>query len=313
MSNTLKKGMCIVFLSLIVLGTFSAEKTVLLRYHFAKGDKFLIKGSTTMQMVQTMMGEETKMDTVVKQTVKCEVVDVKKDGTAVIKTKFDSIYFKMSSPQMTLEYDSSKKQSTDNPMLKVFDFMMTEPITFEMNPLGKIVEIKGLDSLLEKAIESMNIEQPAMKKQMRDMMQKMIGDKHNQFSTKSFVTFPENPVKPGDTWNFEQEIQIISPTSFKTEYKLVELKNNVASIESKMTIKPGEESKPTQFGNLSLQMNISGEITGIQKIDLKTGLIIDSSQTYNFHGTMKGTMPPQQEITIPISYKGTTTAKMVKI
>lgn len=313
MSNTTKKTLCIVFLSLIVLCAFAEEKTVLLRYHFTKGEKFLITGSATIEMVQTVMEQETRTNFIIKQTLNCEVVDMKKEGTAVIRTNFDKIYFKMVSPQMTMEYDSSKKQSVDNPMARVFEIMMTEPITFEISPLGKVEKIKGMDTILEKFVDSMNIEDPAVKKQMHDMMKKTVGDKYDQFSTNNFITFPENPVKVGDTWRANQEIQIISPMRLKIEYKLAELKDNIASIESKMTIKPGEESKPVQFGALSMQMDFSGKITGIQKVDIKTGLIVDSSQSYDFSGIMKGTMPQQKEITIPIKYTGSANVKMVKL
>ncbi len=300
---------------LLCASVFAQQESHLLRYSFSKGEKFLMKSTSSMDMNQSFQGQEMKMAMEMKQGVKAEVNEVTPEGVADVTLAFDSVYIKMSSPQMSFEYDSANKdpEMLQQPVVKLFDAMLGNPLTMKIDSKGKVHSITGMDAIIQKAVDSMEDLEPEMKQSMSEMMDKNFGGNIDQMMSTTFLTFPEQKVKIGDTWSDTQQINIsISEVDFDVDHKLVDLKDNIAVIESSVTITPGQK-ETTEVMGMQMEASFSGTVNSTQKIDLKTGLVVDGLQKQDMKGQISGSMGPGQTITIPISFSGTTKVQMEKI
>ncbi|MCX7766009.1 MAG: DUF6263 family protein [Candidatus Sumerlaeia bacterium] len=305
-----------VLMTTCIVMSVKAEKSILLRYQLNKGDKFLLKYNTTGSMEQTIIQQKVNMETETRQVMRWEVLDRTPDGVATIKMSFDSIYIKMVSPPQTIEYDSTKPPTSQSnePIYKIFEVMKNSTMTLKVNTLGKVLELKGFEEMLEKGIDSVEFPNAEVKKQLKETIKQMFRGKFDNLMVGYLCTYPENKVKIGDTWSSDFAVSIISPMQFQTLNKLTDITNETAIIDIHQTIKPGTKQEPVKMGGITMEFELSGEVTGKNLIEIKTGLIKEGQANYNFTGQIKTQAEPQQgTITIPISMKGQFIVQMSKL
>lgn len=304
-----------VLISTCFVISVKAEQSVLLRYQFNKGDKYLLKYNTRMEMEQTIMQQKINTEIETRQIMKWEILDRTPEGVATIKKSFDLIYIKMVAPPQTIEYDSTKTapSQSNEPLYKIFDEMKNSSLMLKVNALGKVLEVKGFEEILDKGIDSVEFPDADTKKQLKDAIKQMFRGKFDNMISGYLCLYPENRVKIGDTWSGDFTVNIISPMQFQTLNKLIELTTETATINSQQTIKPGATQEPLKMGGITMEFELSGEITGKNLVEIKTGLIKEGQANYNLSGQIKAQAETQQgAITIPVSIKGQTTFQMSK-
>jgi uncharacterized protein DUF6263 len=194
----------------VLLTVSSASgQTAALRYRWVKGD--VVAYRVTQQNTSTMSGMPGMGDMVVEQSVeqgfRLTVEEVAADGTATLRQTFDSMRMTMNSPAGKIAFDSTSTAKTDDPMTAAvaapMRAMIGESITLVMQPTGKIVKLEGMSRIFDKVMAGMSDPTAA---QMLDQFKTSMGDEAMRMTfQQGFGSFPDHPVKIGETWTDKLE------------------------------------------------------------------------------------------------------------
>lgn len=159
------------------------------------------------EMKMTMMGPMGPINMTMKQTVDMAMTaeDVKDDGSARVKTKFNKVTMEMKGlPTGDIEIDSSKDELPDNPLAKMMGGLIKTmgraEFSATMSPRGEISEMKIPDDLIK---EFQALPGSA---QMGDFFSEK-GLKN--LMGHSGLVMPLQAVKKGDTWS--QKVSVKMP------------------------------------------------------------------------------------------------------
>jgi hypothetical protein len=100
----------------------------------------------------------------------------------------------------------------------------------------------------------------------------------------SLNIFPDHPVRPGDTWKKEYNLNMgMMNMKMENEFKLKDVSGNTAhlDINSKIT-GGGAGSGETK----NMNINLSGDQKGTMDVEVATGLVTDSKIKQNIKGDM---------------------------
>ncbi len=293
--------------ALLVLMSFSAlpaRAETLLRWKFVPQDISNFTFSTSMQ--QDTKLEDMKLKTIAEQVLETTWIigDVDADGTANMTQTIKRLRMDVKTWQndvlgQAIKLDSaSKEQPTGlNAVLApMIMSLVNKPISLRVTPLGKIVEFKLSDELIEALSTSPNgakmggIFTPEGLKQML---------------SQSMLKFPEKPLAKGDSWNTALDVdqQDVGKQSVATTYTyqgidtIGERPTDVIDMKQESKIQPAKDAT----GSIELKDQKS---SGVIHFDNARGALIDSesSTTMRMKMSMMG-RTLDQDITIKTSMK----------
>lgn len=137
----------------------------------------------------------------------------------------------------------------------------------------KVVDVSGMDSVI------------APDEASRAMMEKMFSaESLNQSFGMMFNIYPDKPVKIGDSWDAENEIEMGSmKMKVKTTYTLAGVKDGLAELTVNGTI--NSKGSMTQ-GGMDMNMDMKGSQKGRMYLKLETGYINKGNYDMNIDATM---------------------------
>ncbi len=159
----------------------SADDSVLLRYKYTKGDVFVyhltadVSGTVESLAGETEPGKGVTMPVKVgtEMAMTMNVADVGKDGVATVISTFDSVRMTQSG-NVIMDIKKGDPVDDANPLAAI----LGAKITTVSDSKGKVLRMEGLESL-SGVNSSFDI---------------------SSIINQSSQPFPDNPVKPGDSW-----------------------------------------------------------------------------------------------------------------
>ena len=254
---------------LLPTGTWAQE--VELHWSFHPGQE-LVYEVTQVSDTETPNGVVTQTNT---QIQRQHVLDVDADGTARIQVTTERMSMVMDSPMGRQEFDSDDPDA-GNPELAVLGGMVG--MTFEMvlTSDGRVLEVSGLDQMVDLMVEDMAQENPAAAGQMREMLEGIFGEEAMESTMQQGVQpLPREPVSPGEGWDFSH-VQPLGFGSVRTEarYTLREVDGELAHIDVEGSIGDFQAEEGNPMGGM---VNISGgSLSGELRFDLERGLLVES-------------------------------------
>ena len=180
------------------------RQDVTLRYKWTKGETLRYRMTQrTTSTISGVPGSEGGMtvEQTFSQVWKEAVEDVAADGTTTLRATFESIDVDMSMPMGRMAYDTEHPESASDPgaMLKaMFANMIGESFTVALSPAGVVQRVEGLTRLADKMFASLPANAGPM---LGGLRQAMSDDAMKQNMSQAYPTFPDRPLKAGDTWN----------------------------------------------------------------------------------------------------------------
>jgi hypothetical protein len=278
--NLLKKG--IIALSLILVSSLIYSQTYKPIIKVSKGQEFSYLTDMTMEMVQSMGGQEMKYVTSGTATVKNAISDILTDGKIeVLASNWDA---KVKSTAM----------GKDTTM--TFNGKVGSSFKFTLDKLGNV---------LSKA------------KNEEDKNDNKLPGFDNMMAVTVFCELPENPLNPGDKWSKSHNDSIEAGPAgklgydVKTEYTFV----GKETVEGKNLYKITSASDVKISGKGNTQgMEFAIDGTGVSKNDIyldpATGVI--QTNKMNMELDMSIALSGQQNMTIPMTQKMTMNCKLIK-
>jgi hypothetical protein len=302
--KSLLTGLVFVLSAGVLVSDGYAAKKLDLKLKLKKGQKFAMRTVTDQKILQTVMGQEQKMNQMTAIGMSFEVLAVDTDGAISIKTIYQTIQARIESLMGVMEYDSTKPEETgaNNPMLAIYKAMLGQSFVMKMSPKGGIIAIEGIDEMMEKMIDKMATDEN-MKQQMKEMMKNFISEEKMKEMSASMVTaFPPEPVAVGDSWTNKMSISAGFPMEIDTTCTLTEYKDGIFTIRTNSKIEPPDKAEPIEMGPVKMTMRMKGEQKGTTEINEATGWMVRSKVNMNFSGELK--MEPNEQMpegmTIPM-------------
>jgi hypothetical protein len=241
--------------ALLLAGAATAQETTL-KYKWTKGDsvRYRITHDSNVKMTNVpMIGQTNSVEKRV-FTLAINVKDVGDNGVATLDVGVEALSVEseqMMQPKLT--FDSGKPADASSGWIgPALTAMIGEHFTVTMTPTGAVEKVEGADAMVEK----MNAAVPA-NEQTTSMRQQSIrstyGDEAmRRIFLQSFEQFPAKPVKPGDTWNtdFDMNLRMIGVirAACVSELKTVEREGAHAVAKITRTIKLTLVNKPGDPG-----------------------------------------------------------------
>lgn len=236
------------------------------------GQKYLVENTITTSSSSEMMGQTMESKADVTSNYKIEVKNVTGDNINFVNT---ITLMKMSVNAMgqDMNFDSDKKEDMDGDMGKNFKDIINQPKDVVMDKSGNII-------LGEKADTTTKTTGAANPTEM--MMKQMGGDPAEQgYGAKMAFELIPKGVKVGSVWSDSSSKNGIAKV---TNYKLTGINGDVYTISLDGTI---NTDLKTEMQGMEILTKTKGTFTGEEKVNLKTGIIIENKTNSDAVGTVQ--------------------------
>jgi len=298
----------LVAVALLLAGPATAADTVQFKLHADKGTQFKMNVTVDQDITQEFMGQELAIEQTMGFGTTFKVTDVDADGALTVEVKYDSVLFKQESAMASVEYDSTDPPDDIPMQAAAFAALVGRGFTMKLSPTAQILEIKGVDKMIDEIMESMDVPEGVPVEQVKNDLKRQFGDEGlKQQMQQMFRMLPDKPVGVGDSWDDEVTVGGMMPVITKSKYTVKAIENGAATIEVETTIAPDEKAKPVEMGNSTMAMKMTGNQKGTTQVDLKTGFPLKISMDQKVTGTITITSDelPGGEMEIPMTIEST--------
>ncbi|MDQ6761007.1 MAG: DUF6263 family protein [Bacteroidota bacterium] len=234
------------------------------------GQKFIVENKLKTVSSSEMMGQTMESNADVTSTYKIEVKSIKNNNINFLNT-FTGLKMNMKVMENDMSFDSDKKEDMDGDLGKNFKDILNQPKDVVMDKSGNVI----LSDKPESANES-GADNPAML-----AMKQMGGDPAEQgYGAKiTFEVIPSN-IKVGSNWTDSSSNGGVTKI---THYTVKEINGNECKLGLSGTIAGDIKA---QMQGMEILTKTTGDFTGEETVDLKTGVIKENNSSTDAKGTI---------------------------
>jgi hypothetical protein len=237
-----------------VTGATDADAPILLRWTWTEGETIRLRhvAETDGTVVSTMMPEPIATRSTQTAEITQEVVEVSEDGVATVRLVYDKLTVSMegvmgegqtwSSDDPPPEAGADDEDPMDQ-LGRAMSSMVGHAITLRLDDRGKLLAVEGFDELWDRAAESLGDD--PMARQIQETMGEMFSeDSVRKMVGQGMVSFPDEPVAPGDTWDDDAsyEIPMLGAVTQRQTYRFDRVEGDDVVLGIEARIEPGEDS-----------------------------------------------------------------------
>ncbi len=290
------KKLLLLLLAFASLNAVYSQKTSL-KLNLKKGETYHQKTTSIMSMAMNTQGFNMDMSIGSFADMSFHVTKARsKYYEMEVRYGYISSSLKMPSAGIDIIMD----ENSEGPVGEIFKKMQGSSFTVKMSKTGKILEVSGLDEMVDKLLgdtfEGSEAEAHAIKNQITQYFEE-------SSMTQSFnasLIYPSHKVVPGDRWenNIATNIgmAMLDKMNMLYEYEYKGKSDGMNVIAVTGTVSMGMDFDEEEGMSVDMEGTISGEI----KADGKTGWVAESSTTNNFAGEITVTTG-ETDATISVS------------
>lgn len=268
-----------VSIAVAILLSYTAygQKAYTLKFNPANGSKYDVITSMKTKTFQNVMGQdiEFNMDYDINMSYNISAEGVNKK----LHMTYDRLKMKMDAMGQVVNMDSDDPDSS-NIASKAFKALRGQTIGVILDPGGKVVKVEGSEEILQKLGED---------EMQRQTMKGVLGeDAIQSLVEQSFGSYPDKPVKTGDSW--ESMVILKSPyiITATSTYTLTKVEGKKAFIHTVSNLKTDSTSRLTTNG-IEMDLDLTGDVLGETEIDIETGMPLITT----IRQTLKGNLEVQ--------------------
>jgi len=319
-----------------ILGPASAAEDKLdLKLRLKPGEKHGMKITTTQNISQTIMGREQEIVYTRNFGIEAEAKQVDAKGIASIEITFRTLKETTTIEGITRGYDSTKPQSPDDNMARMYSAMMGESFIERVTPQGKIVGLEldkmylGMaDKMMEfedkmikdrakgraqEAIERLNKRYGSREKRKQALKQQIeqfpvfSRERIRSIAINTLAVFPRSPLQIGNSWKDRITVDLLALIEVDSIHTLE--KHEDGKITINVHAKRSFNDKPivSKTGPLKSSTRLSGSYNATIKVDEKSGWLLGKHADMRFKGetSMTGNNQSPKGQTMQMSVKAT--------
>jgi len=305
-SNSIKMRKLLQFVIALLLITPSKSQTVHLALNLQKGERYDHIQNSKVSVNETVNGQEIEIVMTVYAKTAYFIKDIT-DQFYSIEVSYKNMNLKMQLPQGTMQYSSSKKDTSDL-VSTLLSNMTNKPFYIQINKTGKVQQITGFDSLLDNLVKKMNV--PEIQKQaFKDQMIKAFGAKAMKGSIETVTSiFPDKPVAKNDHWIINTKLESAMSANLQETFEYKGSTDSTSLIHGEGKIQTANKDAYIETNGMPLKYDLAGTLTSDFIINKKSGWIVEARINQEVKGTAQIKDNPKIPggMSIPMTIKGET-------
>jgi hypothetical protein len=287
-----------------------ASSDVALKLNLEKGVDYKFRTTIDQVTTQSMggMNQEVKQNQIFEYTMNS--IDKDSKGNFDTKITYTRVAIDVDAGVMKFAYDSNSddKSAAGNPQLMSFAALINKSINVKFSPKGEVIEVKGIDVMIDQIINEVSGGNEAMKSQIKQSMDNSFNESTlKQMLGASFMDLPMNNVKVGTSWTENKSIITQFTLNVINSYNVKSIDATDVNIDVTSTISTVPGNKSNMQG-MDVTFNLFGTQAGILKVSKAIGLVTAFESTQNITGNFSADMMGQKmEVPMTIVIKTTTT------
>jgi hypothetical protein len=271
---------CLILVFLCGSGAAATE----LQWKLAKGKTYYQRDVVVQQIIQTVMGQEQKIDQTIGLGYKLQVLDVDAQGNMRIRYTYLWSRLKQVNPMAKIDYDSSKESPVPTGA-ESFAALIGQSYTVKMTPKGKILDVNGVEQVREAVLKKLS-PGAAAAMGMNPVTEYLNSETLRQMTEAAMAIYPDKPVNPGESWSKEITMTVTFKMVIQSKWTLQKEDGGVATIALAATMRTDPNAATVEAEGMKMRFVLSGPQEGTLQVSEATGLITTAKE----HSQLKGDM-----------------------
>lgn len=276
-------------------GVAFAQST--LEYRLAEGDVFTVEQQAEQQIVQSLEGASHTITNRVSGVLQFRVLKVR-DSSYLLEFMFRDLIFQIESSLqgVLLDIHATEPEPADL-QSQVFNAMLNVPIHMELSRRGKILDVRGGDSLVSRVVAEAGLKDSFSRTMMRKSLEQQYGSQALAQSYEQMTYFyPSRPVQVGDRWQNQFEGKLQARNSWQLD-----------SLGTERAIIHGSATITMQVDEPESSMHLKGRQTTLVQTRVDSGFLremrVESSAEGFSTTTQTGELEIPTTITSQVMYR----------
>lgn len=271
--NKMRTIFIILFTTIIFTSCQSQNTDLSLRLEKGKEYKQVINSEITID--QEISGQKINMVMTINGTMTFLVTNITESGYDM-ESQYKKLSMSMKMPQGTMEFNSEKNNPNDI-FSKILGAIIDKPFEVKMSKSGKVTDVKNVEALWENAINQFEQIPEAQKEQLRAQITKAYGSKALKGNIEMVTAiYPENPVKKGDKWVVNTNLESGMSAKVTTDYEFADQTADFALIKGNSSIKTADKDAYIENNGMPMKYDLEGTMSSEIKVDNNSGWIIEA-------------------------------------
>jgi hypothetical protein len=230
--------------------------------------------------------------------------EINKDsaGNFVLNTNYDKIHIYSKNGDVESEVDADNSSFSLNPVEKMLGPLKAANITATVSPTGELKSSSGYQQIAGKILDEFKQTDEATRAAIEKQWNKLVEEKIVKNNMDEFFKiFPDSAVRIGDEWKLTSHQNSDVNLLIKTVYKLKDINNDMAIIQSEGEIS-SDSSSTSLLGYNNVSSNLKGKQQALYEVETKTGMLISGKIKTKIKGELD-VMGREIPVTIETSIK----------
>ncbi len=295
----------LIVLLLIVTATQSvfAQKQKL-QLNLKIGETYYHTMQASSVVKEDINGQKMNIDVTISGRTAFKVTGFK-DTVYDVAVSYNQLAMTMKLPNGDVTFNSDKKDENDV-FSTILGAIIGKQFYIKMTPVGKITEVKNLDSIVENLLTKFPNLSLQQKQQVKAQMLQAFGEKAFKGSYEMVTNIYSNAVvEVGNTWQLTTKLESGMGATLTTTYEFKDKAENYNLIVGTGKFETLDKDAYTQISGMPARYNLTGTMHSTLKIDNKTGWIIDAKVNQLMSGTAQIKDNPKLPggLIIPMSFE----------
>lgn len=258
-------------LILALLACCTNKNKKVLQLNLKKGETYYQTTNTDMTIIQKFNQQQIKVSTGIFAIAAFKVIDAN-NTVYNLEVTYKKMSISLNLPNGTIEFSSYKNSNAD-----IYNFMnalIDKPFYIKLTKKGKIIEVNGIDSLINSLTDILKNLDENKKEQVLKNIRNSFGEDAIKASFERITAiFPDDPVKVGDTWKNSIQLKSIAELQYDNNFELKEANKDYYLIACQSINKTINDVETVHQNGMNLRYNLTGNQSSEIKIDPQTGWI----------------------------------------
>lgn len=229
-------------------------------------------------------------------------------GNIPMTVSYRSLAFAQDGPTGRVEYDSARSSADASSVTRSLALLTGQRFSLTFSPLGELVAVQGLDTLLQRAVDSMELGDPALKESLMNTLRERIGDAAvRERANLAVAHYPDRPLAVGESWTSSGIFTSGAFEGVSTTWTLRERREGVALLEFRTTMAAQQDFQVPVFEAFTFRYhNVRGTQSGTMEVEERTGWAVRGavSQEWDAMVSLEG-VPALAGVSWPVSMRST--------
>ncbi len=206
------------------------------------------------------------------------------DSVYDVVVSYQHLGMTMKLPNGSLTFNSDKLDEKDM-LSSTLSAIIGKPFFMKMTKVGKILEVKNLDSVVAKIVDQSTQLSYTTKQQVKAQMLQAYGEKAFKGSFEMVTNiFSNAAVEKGSTWNITTKLESGMAATLKTTYEYKDKTDKYNLIIGNGKFETLDKDAYVKINGMTARYNLLGTMTSTIKIDVITGWIKEAKVNQSMSG-----------------------------